>query len=72
MNAERWARLDEVFSAAIGLPPEARGAYVAEACGTGTSLRAEVERLLAAHERAGRFIETPALATPGVWPDDEE
>ena len=37
-----------------------REAYLAEACGTDTALRAQVEILLAARDRADTFLETPA------------
>ena len=54
MSGERWERLTELFHAAVALPDEARGAFLADACAGDPALRAEVERLVAAHARAGR------------------
>lgn len=39
--------------------PDARAAFVAEACRDDSGLRGEVESLLAAHERAGTFLDAP-------------
>ena len=49
-----------------------REAYLAEACGTDTALRAQIEILLAARDRADTFLETPAallLEEPRVRED---
>jgi non-specific serine/threonine protein kinase/serine/threonine-protein kinase len=72
MTPERWRRLDEVFHAAAALDGGARRAYVREACADDAELRAELERLLAAHDRAGAFIERPALASAAEWVDGAE
>ncbi len=46
-----------IFGQALERPdPVSRAAYLAEACGENASLRAEVEGLLAAMERAGDFL----------------
>ena len=37
-----------------------RQAYLAEACGTDTALRERIDTLLAAGDRVGTFLETPA------------
>lgn len=71
MNAERWERLNDIFHEAAARQAAERDSYVRSACGDDAELRAEVERLLAAHDRAGLFIEAPALATPGAWPELE-
>jgi WD40 repeat protein/serine/threonine protein kinase len=39
-----------------------RAAYLDKACGADAALRAEVERLLEAHEQAGDFLEGPPVA----------
>ncbi|MBW3630970.1 MAG: protein kinase [Gemmatimonadetes bacterium] len=67
MNSERWEWLNELFHAARALAPEERPTFLAERCGDDPGLREEVERLIAAHERAGQFIEVPALASGGSW-----
>lgn len=43
---ERFQRTREIFSQACKLPPEARGAFLARACGPDAELRREVEKLL--------------------------
>jgi eukaryotic-like serine/threonine-protein kinase len=61
MKPERWQQLDEMFHAALERGTEERASFLAEACGGDEAMRREVEELLAAHERAGSFIEKPAL-----------
>jgi eukaryotic-like serine/threonine-protein kinase len=46
-DSGRWARVDEVFSGALGCDLSTRDAYLARACGTDEALRREVEALLA-------------------------
>jgi WD40 repeat protein/serine/threonine protein kinase len=60
----------EAFIAAFQKESAAeRRAYLDAACGEDEELRREVEALLAAHERAGSFLEHP-LADPAVTTDD--
>ena len=67
--SSRWDTLTALFDEARGLSKEAREQFLTERCRDDASLRSELERLLAANDRAGDFIETPALAhiaaTPG-------
>jgi serine/threonine-protein kinase len=56
-----WPRLKEVFEGARALPVDARPGYLAAACSGDDALRHDVETLLASHERATSFLETPAL-----------
>jgi serine/threonine protein kinase len=58
---EAWPRLKEVFAGARALASDARPAYLAAACDGDAALRREVEMLLASHERAASFLETPAV-----------
>jgi eukaryotic-like serine/threonine-protein kinase len=61
MNRETWERIKEIFAEARERAGEARLAFLAEACGTDTEVRREVESLLAAHsEMEDRFIAEPA------------
>ncbi len=46
MDAERWARIQEVFHRAVELPPADRDAFLDAECGAGTALREEVSALL--------------------------
>ena len=45
----------------MDLAPEARARFLSQSCGDDDGLRREVEKLLAAHEQAGKFIETSAM-----------
>src|SRR5262249_60875166 len=59
MNRERWQEIDRIFEVALDVEPEGRRAYLDLECDP--SFREDVERLLAASERAGAFIETAPL-----------
>jgi len=61
MDTPSWHRVKEIIEAALARPAAERAAFVLRACGDDTSLRTEVESLLAAMEQAGNFIEQPAL-----------
>ena len=50
-------RVKEVFHAAVEHVPAGRAAFLSAACGEDAALRAEVERLLSAHEEAATFID---------------
>src|SRR5215831_5121825 len=71
MTDTNWERLNAVFHAALDRSGPDRASYLAQACGDDLELRAHVERLLNAHEHAGRFIEGPAIASPGALADTE-
>jgi tetratricopeptide (TPR) repeat protein/predicted Ser/Thr protein kinase len=62
MNADQWPRVKDIFHAAIERAPGNRAAFVMDACGGDAALRAEVERLIAAHDRAGSFIDQSPVA----------
>lgn len=53
-----WHRVRAVFDEAIAAPPGERAGMLDRACAP--ELRAHVEALLAAHDRADTFLETPA------------
>ncbi|HYV66037.1 MAG TPA: protein kinase, partial [Myxococcales bacterium] len=57
MTPDRWTRIDQLFHSALDHTPAGRAAFLAEACGSDSSLRREIESLLAAHESAGDFLE---------------
>ena len=54
-----WPRARAVFEHALTLPVSARSAYLAAACGQDARMRQQVERLLASHDKADEFLETP-------------
>ncbi len=62
MDAERWARLKELFHAVLERDVPQRSAFLDAACRGDPALRAEVERLLSAHARTAGFIEHPPAA----------
>lgn len=46
MDRQHWQRLQQLFEAALELPPPARGEFLDQACGEDAALREAVERLL--------------------------
>jgi dienelactone hydrolase len=61
MTPERYARVGELYHQVLSRPQDERLEFLDGACGDDDALRAEVESLLAAHEAAQSFIETPAI-----------
>src|SRR4029078_8364334 len=57
--AEDWSQIREVLRAALERDPGQRAAFLVEACGEAAPLRQSVDALLAAHEEAGDFLESP-------------
>src|SRR5438105_3197455 len=58
---DNWSRVREAFEGALAFPADARPAYLSRTCGGDAALRQQVEALLASHERAKSFLETPAV-----------
>ena len=58
---------ETILGTALEMPPDARAAYLVEACGNDETLRERLERLLAASEKVGNFMAKPAVA-PAVDP----
>src|SRR6185436_9475181 len=61
MKPERWEQIGNLLQSALQQPAEQREAFLKEACAGDEVLRREVESLLQAHERAGSFLEAPAM-----------
>ncbi len=61
---ERWKRIEGLYHSALELPPEARQAFLNNACSQDPDLRREVESLLARADQAGSFLKTDALGAP--------
>jgi serine/threonine protein kinase len=59
MASESRDRLSELYHAALERPPEARRAFVREACGSDDVLCQELESLLGYVPAASAFLETP-------------
>ena len=62
MTPERWKKVEEVFERALERPPEERRAYLAQVCSDDDALRSQVETLIQSYEKAGSFIESPAVS----------
>jgi eukaryotic-like serine/threonine-protein kinase len=60
-----WARVKDLFHDALEREAAERAAFLKASCGDETGVRAEVERLLAAHDEAGGFIEQSPVAIAG-------
>src|SRR5690348_12852652 len=58
MNADRWERLTDLYHAAVALTAEERAALLDEDCADDPTLRAEIERMAAAHDRATDVAES--------------
>ncbi len=61
MRPELWRRAEELFHAVLELSPEARGAFLDDACGQDTELRRQVELLVSGEEKASSFLDKAAL-----------
>ncbi|HTL54781.1 MAG TPA: protein kinase, partial [Candidatus Limnocylindrales bacterium] len=70
MTPERWRRVDELFHSALEREPAERAALLSEACAGDDQLRRAVEKLIAAHEKDGSFIDSPAYADTELLIDD--
>ena len=61
MERARWELIERLYHAALERGPDAREAFLAEACAGDESLRGAVESLLHCDARAEGFMESPAL-----------
>jgi hypothetical protein len=65
-----WGRVTALFEEALELQGEAREQLLARAAQSDPAIAGEVRALLAQHDRAGTFLETPAWAAdPGLLTD---
>jgi serine/threonine protein kinase len=62
-------RIKPIFSEALDKKGPERESYLNEACGKDYDLKAKVEALLGAHEKAGDFLDSPVL-DPGMISDE--
>src|SRR5262245_36562556 len=65
MTPDRWRKVEPIFDRALDLPPEARAAYLADACVGDDALRHDVESLLAADSNARGFLMGSAVSLLG-------
>jgi serine/threonine protein kinase/formylglycine-generating enzyme required for sulfatase activity len=66
LTAEQWRRVEELLVAAAALPVEERRAFIDRECAGEPVLRAELESLLTAHDRAGVLDEPISLSGAAV------
>jgi len=74
VSDERRRRLDELFDEVLDASPDGREGILERVGAEDPTLRADLEALVAAHERSGGILDTPGgLATPGAGlPDPSE
>src|SRR4051794_27582434 len=64
------ASIEAIFSEALEIPSaEARVVFLARACAADPELRRQVESLLDAHDRAGRFLASPTISIESGSPE---
>lgn len=61
MDAEQWKQLDDLLHAALKRPAEERDAFLREACAGNEGLEREARSLLTLEQKAGGFLEQPAV-----------
>ncbi len=64
MSGDRWQLVEKIFHGAAELKPQARLAFLHQACGGDESLRREVESLLAHESEDGKTFAGPAEEPP--------
>src|SRR5438445_1262456 len=62
MTPARLQTIKEIFHAALDCEPNQLNAFLDETCAGDEGLRGNIEALLASHQQAGNFIETPVAA----------
>src|SRR5215813_13159404 len=61
MEADRFKQVDRLLQLALEHPSAERGEFLRRACGGDAELEREVRSLLTSQERAGSFLESPAI-----------
>ena len=59
-NPDRMQQIEKLFLAALECQPGERTTYLFAACGSDAKLFEEVQKLIAAHEQVGSFMDLPA------------
>lgn len=68
----KWQQVKQIFDAALARKIEERSEFVAEACGGDPDLFREIEALLASHDDADSFLETPVVHQIAVAEEHRE
>src|SRR5215469_5683202 len=66
MTPERWQYVKQVLAAALQLPPDEQLAYLDQSYNADSSLRDEVESLIASEKKRGDFLDSAYLAAAAV------
>ena len=61
MEPERWQEASRILESVLERDPARRAGYLDEVCANDADLRREVESLLAASEKAGSLLDSPAM-----------
>jgi hypothetical protein len=61
LTPQEWTRANEIFHEALARAAEDREAFIDQAAGGATRLASEVRSLLAFHEHADTFLDTPQM-----------
>ncbi len=69
-DVERWKRVRQLFRGALEQPTGERQAFLGHECGGDEELHADVDLLLDSLERAGDFLEQPAMLTSETLVED--
>ena len=66
MTPEELSRIRKIYEKALPMSASAREAYVSRECQDDGDIRAEIERLLNAHDNVPNWLERPALGAASV------
>jgi len=61
MDPNRWKQIDALLQSALRLPPDQQQQFLKQACSGDAALEREVQSLLSSHQKAGGFLEQPAI-----------
>ena len=61
MDSERWLQIDNLLQSVLERRPDERDAFLRQACAGDQALEREVRSLLTAQQKAGSFLESPAI-----------
>src|ERR1700722_18377409 len=61
MNSERWKQVEDLLQSALERPTHERENFLRQACAGDEQMERQVRSLLAAHQDAGSFLESPAM-----------
>ena len=62
MDPERLRQIEELYHAALELPPDERDAFIKVSCGSDKELRREIDSLLGVKQSSNNFFDTPPLS----------